>query len=199
MIKWYTDKVFPWLMKKNIGKKSIIRLRQQALSKAYGNILEIGVGTGMNLSLYPKEVTEITAIDSWVREIPAAEIHVNLVNESATQMGFKDNSFDTVVSTFTLCSIEDLDLALSEIYRVLKPGGQFIFLEHGKSKNKGIAAIQELLNSLNKILALGCNINRSYIDNMKKAGFTIEEFNFKSEPIYPRILSGHVYQGRAKK
>ena len=93
MIKWYADKVFPWLMKKNIGKKSIIRLRQQALSKAYGNILEIGVGTGMNLSLYPKEVTEITAIDSWVREIPASEIRVNLVNESATQMGFKDNLF----------------------------------------------------------------------------------------------------------
>ena len=199
MTKWYTEKVFPWLMQKSIGKKSIMDLRREVLTDAYGKVLEIGIGTGINLSLYPEKITEITAVDQWTREIVHPGLKVNLVHESAEQMHFEDCTFDTVVSTFTLCSIKDLDTALREINRVLRPNGQFIFLEHGVSQNKTIASVQEWFNPCYNLFALGCNINRNYIEHLRKAGFVIEKYALKNEPIHPRILAGHVYKGIAKK
>ena len=171
MVNWYRNKAFPWLMKKNIGKKTIVSLRKDILSNAYGNILEIGIGTGINLSLYPQNITEITAIDNWIREVNTLQLKVHIVTGSVTEMSFEDDTFDTVVSTFTLCSIKDLDVALSEIYRVLKPHGQLIFLEHGVAQNKWVVFLQNICNPLFNLFALGCNINRSYIEDLKKSRF----------------------------
>ena len=199
MVNWYRNKAFPWLMKKNIGKKTIGSLRKDILSKAYGNILEIGIGTGINLSLYPQNITEITAIDNWIREVNTLQLKVNIVTGSVTEMSFEDNTFDTVVSTFTFCSIKDLDVALSEIYRVLKPNGQLIFLEHGVAQNKWIVFLQNICNSFFNLFALGCNINRSYIEELKKVGFTISALSFEKGPISPKILAGYIYRGVAKK
>lgn len=199
MLNWYKDKFFPWIMKKNIGKKSILELRRKALSKAYGNILEIGIGSGTNLPLYPEHICEIMAVDNYVRQVPGGRIKVYLKDESACQMSFADNTFDTVVSTFSLCSIEDLDDAFAEMLRVLKPGGQFLFLEHGKSQGKVIAKLQNICNSLYNVFAYGCNINRNYTDLMQKCGFEIKEFSYKPAPIYPRFLTGYAYMGIAKK
>jgi len=186
-------------MNKNIGKESILQLRKKVLLKAHGNILEIGIGSGINLSLYPDNVLELTAIDSNVRAVPITRIRVKLISESACKMSFGDNSFDTVVSTFSLCSINNLEAALSEIFRVLKPGGQFLFLEHGKSKGKAVAFIQNVCNPLFNSFAFGCNINRSYMNQIKKSGFIVKEFTYAKAPIYPKILVGYIYYGVAIK
>ncbi|SHH37351.1 Methyltransferase domain-containing protein [Clostridium collagenovorans DSM 3089] len=186
-------------MKKNIGSKAILGIRKGVLSKAHGKILEIGIGTGTNLPLYPSEVKRITAVDSYIRNVPSSLIKVDLINESACKMSFPENTFDTVVSTFALCSIDDLEISLNEIYRVLKPGGQFLFLEHGKSKNKYVSYIQNTFNPLYNIFAYGCNINRSYVNEIEKSGFVIEESVYEKAPIYPRILEGYIYRGVARK
>ncbi|MBP1762730.1 MAG: Methyltransferase type 11 [Firmicutes bacterium] len=199
MFDWYRDKAFPWLMKKNIGKPSILRLRKMMLARAYGNILEIGIGTGINLPLYPKQVYEITAVDTYIRKVPENCIKVHLFNESVNQMSFADNTFDTIVSTFSLCSMEDLDGAFAEMLRVLKPGGQLLFLEHGKSQGEITSMLQNLCNPIYNAFAYGCNINRDYTASMQKCGFTILECVIVPAPIYPRFLTGYAYMGVAVK
>jgi len=199
MFSWYKDRFFPWILNKNIGKESILQLRKSLLSKAHGNVLEIDIGAGINLSLYPNNISEITAIDIYVRHVSDGYIKVNLKNESACKMSFSDNIFDTVVSTFSLCSINDLEAAFHEIFRVLKPCGQLLFLEHGKSKGKISSLLQNLCNPLYHVFAFGCNINRSYINEMQKCGFEICAFSYECAAIYPRFLTGYVYIGVAKK
>ena len=196
---WYKDKVFPWLMKKNIGKQSIMKYRKQAIMNAKGETLEIGIGEGLNLALYPKNIQRITAVDNYVREIKSSDIEVNLVSTSADNLPFNDASFDTVVSTFTLCSVQHLDKVITEIFRVLKPDGQFILLEHGKSKNKLIIILQNVFNPLYNRFAYGCNINRQYQKQLIDCGFSLLTFNIEKAPIYPRLLTGYIYWGVAKK
>lgn len=199
MFSWYKNRFFPGMMNKNIGKESILQLRKRVLSNAKGNILELGIGTGTNLSLYPNNICEITAIDIYVRHVSDGYIKVNLINESACKMSFLDNTFDTVVSTFSLCSIDDLEAAFHEIFRVLKPGGQLLFLEHGKSKGKISSILQNVCNPLYNVFAFGCNINRSYVTEMQKCGFELSAFSYERAPIYPRLLTGYVYMGVAQK
>ena len=184
---------------KNIGSKPILKLRKDILSKANGHILEIGIGSGTNLMLYPKNVKEIVAVDCYVREIPQTELKVNLYPESVCNMHFEDATFDTVISTFSMCSIDYLDDALKEIYRVLKPGGQFLFLEHGKSQKKTCAFLQNAFNGLYNTLAYGCNINRDYTKPLKQYGFELNELVYEEAPIHPRFLTGYVYKGIAVK
>jgi len=195
----YRDKILPYLMNKNIGKKEIIELRRNLLKQVEGNILEIGIGTGINLYLYPKEINSITAIDLYVRKLPLTNVSVSLFNDTAEKMHFPDNSFDTVVSTFTLCSTKEIDLALLEIKRVLKSNGKFIFLEHGQSKKDTVRKIQNLFNPIYTCLAYGCNINRNYRNAIEKAGFNIEKYAIKNAKIYPEILTGIIHEGIAIK
>lgn len=196
---WYRDKVFPWLMSKNIGKRSILALRRKVIANANGRILEIGIGGGLNLTLYPKEVCQITTVDNYVRQINHSGIAVDIIHASSDNLPFDNNSFDTVVSTFSLCSMWNLEQVLGEIYRVLEPDGQFIFLEHGKAKNKFAIMLQNICNPLYNTFAYGCNINRQYQKELTACGFKLIEFNYKRAPIYPRILTGYVYYGVAKK
>ncbi len=196
---WYRDKIFPMMMKKNIGKKSILELRKKILSDAKGEILEIGIGEGTNLTLYPEHVDQITAVDNYIRKIDSSNINVNLIYASADFLPFDDNSFDTVVSTFVLCSVENLSKVLAEIYRVLKPGGQFVFLEHGKAKDKLTSMIQNMFNPFYNIFAYGCNINRQYKYEMVQCGFQLLKFECEKADIYPRVLTGYVYTGKVNK
>ena len=149
MFSLYKEKIFfPW-MEKGIGTEEINQLRKMLVMKAQGNVLEIGFGTGLNLNYYSKEVVSLTAIDNALsdrRRLKNEALHLNLQVMSAEKMDFASESFDTVVSTFTLCSIPHLDQAVQEIFRVLKPGGKFLFLEHGKSWKKTAAVIQNLSN-----------------------------------------------------
>lgn len=178
--------------------------RGRALGWARGQVLEIGFGTGLNLDHYPDGVTELIAGDveimlpSRVRErISGVAFPVRLIRLDASNLPFEDDSFDTAVSTWTLCSISDVAAALFEIRRVLRPGGQFIFLEHGRSDDPAVARRQDLFNPIQRVIAAGCNLNRKIDRLIAEAGFRLIELERSLMPGVPRILA-EVYSGLAK-
>lgn len=154
--------------------------RERTLASARGRILEIGFGTGRNLTHYPPTVRRIEAIDPdldldrlSLPRIAHAAIEVDFHHLNAEHLPFEDARFDTVVSTFTLCSIPDVVHALGEVRRVLKPGGQFLFLEHGRAPDAKVARWQERLNRAWMPLAGGCHLNRPMRELIEDAGLEI--------------------------
>lgn len=154
--------------------------RERTLASARGRILEIGFGTGRNLTHYPPTVRRIEAIDPdldldrlSLPRIAQAAIEVDFHHLNAEHLPFEDARFDTVVSTFTLCSIPDVVHALGEVRRVLKPGGQFLFLEHGRAPDAKVARWQERLNRAWMPLAGGCHLNRPMRELIEDAGLEI--------------------------
>lgn len=185
-------------MDKNLKKEEVKKYRIEALKEAEGNVLDIGFGTGANLECYPKYIKSITAIDTFTREFESTKLKIDLYNMSVEDMAFEDNSFDTVVSTFTFCSINDLNKALSEVKRVLKPNGRLIYLEHGKSQNRAAAFLQNMVNPLFNIFACGCNVNRDFEKIIQANGFVLEK-NIKCRiNIYPKVIVGQIYMGLAR-
>src|SRR5262245_61908413 len=137
---FFSQVIFPRLCDLLMSKSLLTRHRRQLLAGAYGDVLEIGFGTGLNLPYYPKGVHKLTAVDPnpgmhrlAQKRIKQAGFEVDPHVVSGERLPFEDSRFDCAVSTFTLCSIKDVAQALSEVYRVLKGGGTFLFLEHGLS------------------------------------------------------------------
>jgi len=154
--------------------------RDRTLGPARGRILEIGFGTGRNLRHYPPTVKRIEAIDPdldldrlSMPRIARAAIEVDFHHLDAAHLPFEEARFDTVVSTFTLCSIPDVVHALGEVRRVLKPGGQFLFLEHGRSPDPSVARWQDRLNPAWMPLAGGCHLNRPMRALVEDAGLAL--------------------------
>lgn len=198
MLNLYRQKIFYPLMNRRLGADGVRQLRRKVLSTACGAVLEIGFGSGLNLDCYPDHVRAITAIDPGPASSvpPCAGRQVCLQAMSAESMQFPDNCFDSVVSAFTLCSIADLAAALDEIRRVLKPGGQFIFLEHGKSPNRWVAALQDLFNPFYNTLACGCNVNRDILKMIAASGLRVRSSRSVQ---YPFLISGLYFYGTAVK
>lgn len=194
---WYQAKIFPVLMDKNLGRKEIVQERINILSYAKGNILELGIGTGNNLPLYPNTVKKITAIDPYVREIASDKIEIELFPYSCEDMNFEDNSFDVVVCTFCLCSVSDVIKTLQEVKRVLRDGGLFLVLEHGKAQNRFLQLLQKIANPFFQSLACGCNVNRDYFKQMKEQGFIMQEESIRKCKIQPSFVAGHLYRAIA--
>jgi len=152
----YSKHIFPRLLDWSLGSGPHKREREHALARAFGHALEIGFGTGLNLPHYPLAVTRLTAIEPErmlegrvARRIEQARMPVELKQLDATgRLPFDDDAFDTVVTTWTLCSIENVAPALAEIRRVLKPEGRYIFFEHGRSEDARVARRQDLLNPI---------------------------------------------------
>jgi ubiquinone/menaquinone biosynthesis C-methylase UbiE len=154
--------------------------RERLLGSARGRVLEIGAGTGANLPFYGYGVETITVAEpeapmarKLARRLREQRRGIALVHAPAEQLPFGDAQFDTVVSTLVLCTVSDLEKALSEVGRVLKPHGRLLFIEHVRSGEPRLAAWQDRLNVLNRIVAHGCNCNRSTLDAIRAAGFTI--------------------------
>jgi len=172
--------------------------REQLLASAKGRVLEIGAGTGANLPFYPEGVEAITAAEpespmarKLARRIRELRRPVEIVEASAEQLPFADAQFDTVVSTLVLCTVRDLARALSELRRVLKPGGCLLFIEHVRSEEARLAAWQDRLNGFNRIVAHGCNCNRPTLDAIRAAGFAItslERSSLAKAPPFVRPL-----------
>jgi len=163
---FYSRLIFPRLCDWTMNDPNIARLRKAVLTEVSGNILEIGFGTGLNLGYYPEHVRRITAIDPGEgmnrlarRRIEKSPIEVDLRSLTAEELPVQDATFDCVVSTWTLCSILDVQRALKEVYRVLKPGGRFVFLEHGLSDDPKIQRWQRRLNWIQKRVADGCRLD----------------------------------------
>ena len=154
--------------------------RERLLGSARGRVLEIGAGTGANLAFYSDCVESLTVAEPeapmarrLARRIREQVRGVDLVQAPAEELPFADAQFDTVVSTLVLCTVSDQARALRELRRVLKPGGRLLFIEHVRSEEPRLASWQDRLNGLNRVVAHGCNCNRSTLDTIRAAGFTI--------------------------
>jgi len=200
---FYADYVFPRLMELCLGTSKFKEQREQALASAHGNVLEIGFGTGLNLPHYPKTVTWLTAVDpaTILRKTVAqrsAELSfpVELLHLSAEKLPFEEGRFDCAVSTLTLCTIPEAIAALREVRRVLKPGGTFVFLEHGRSDDEKVAKWQDWLNPIQRIIACGRNLNRPIDVLIRQAGLRLGLLDRFRMPGIPRI-AGEMYRGIA--
>jgi len=200
---FYADHVFPCFMELCLGTGKFKEQREQALASAHGNVLEIGFGTGLNLPHYPKTVTWLTAVDpaTILRKTVAqrsAELSfpVELLHLSAEKLPFEEGRFDCAVSTLTLCTIPEAIAALREVRRVLKPGGTFVFLEHGRSDDARVAKWQDWLNPIQRIFACECNLNRPIDVLIRQAGLRLGLLDRFRMPGIPRI-AGEMYRGIA--
>ncbi len=180
-----------------------MRQREKVVPLASGRVLEIGVGSGLNLAFYdPARVEEICGLDPAVElqdrsraRAAAGTLTVRHFTGSAEEIPFASDAFDTVLTTFTLCSIPDVTLALREMRRVLKPSGRLLFAEHGLAPDPAVARWQTRLNPAWRILSRGCNMNRPIASLLRDGGFAPTSL----ETLYlpgPRVLNYH-YWGAA--
>lgn len=201
----YSKYIFPRLLDWSLGNPQMGKYRRRALEPATGETLEIGFGTGLNLPHYPATVSNLTVLDSEnmltelvnrrIAECPLPVVKMQL--DAQGRLPFADASFDSVVTTLTLCSIENTAPALAEIRRVLKPDGKFIFWEHGRSDDQNTARWQDKLNPLQRVIGAGCNMNRKIDDLISAAGFEITTMDRFLMPKTPRLLA-EMYRGTAK-
>ena len=202
----YSTCIFPFFLDLMLDNETIRRERRETLAPLYGRVLEIGFGTGLNLPCYPRQVAELTVIDSErmlagrVRKrIAAASMPVQQIKLDASgRLPFDDDSFDGVATTFTLCSIENVSAALAEIRRVLKTEGRYVFLEHGRSRDPQVAKHQDSFNPIQKIIACGCNLNRPIDRLIENAELEITKLERYLMPGLPRVIS-EAYRGIAHK
>jgi ubiquinone/menaquinone biosynthesis C-methylase UbiE len=163
------------------GTADLARWRAQVTAGLSGRVVEVGFGSGLNMPAYPQEVELVYAVEPAdtarrlaARRIADAEIPVEHVSLHGESIDLDDDSCDGALSTFTLCTIPDVERALAEIRRVLRPGGRFHFLEHGLSPDAGIARWQHRIEPVQKMFAGGCHLTRRPDELVAAAGFTIE-------------------------
>jgi len=178
----YERVVFNAAMELVLGRASIRAERTAALAPARGAILEVGIGTGLNVPCYPEHVREVTALQLDSRRDPRLEhrtmargLRVDVVTGDAQRMPLPDASFDTIVCTFLLCSIRDPAAALSEFNRVLRPDGSLLFLEHVGSAARATRTLQRILDPLHVLAACGCSLRRDTAAAIGANGFAIAE------------------------
>jgi ubiquinone/menaquinone biosynthesis C-methylase UbiE len=175
--------------------------RASVLAGAHGRTLEIGAGTGLNLRHYPDAVDELVltepveAMSTRLHRRAKEDDRARLVASSAESLPFEDGYFDTVVSTLVLCTVEDPERALAEIARVLKPGGQLLFIEHVRSDDPKLARWQDRLHKPWFAFGDGCNCNRPVLDQLRGA-VDVERVERATWRAMPRIVQPLVY-GRA--
>jgi len=194
---FYAQVIVPLLCDFGLDRPFVARYRRELLAHASGNILEIGFGTGLNLPCYPPQVRKLTTVDPNVgmyrrarRRIKQARIEVDRRVLGGEKLPFEDGTFDCIVSTFTLCSIKEVAQALREVYRVLKAGGLFLFLEHGLSPEPKVQKWQHRLNWLQMRLAGGCHLNRdmrALVTAQPFASVQMDEFYIEKTPQDARL------------
>ncbi|MEL6578626.1 MAG: class I SAM-dependent methyltransferase [Cyanobacteria bacterium J06621_12] len=201
---FYTNLVIPYCIDLAMSGSNLGQYRQALLEDVAGDILEIGFGTGLNLPHYPEEVEQITTIDpnpgmqKLARSrIEQSQITVDYRVLNGESLPMADASFDSVVCTWTLCSIPLVEQAIAEVYRLLKPGGRFFFIEHGLSHETKVQVWQNRLTPLQRVLADGCHLNRSISDLVQQQfpNVKIEQFY---APKLPKVI-GYMYRGIAVK
>jgi ubiquinone/menaquinone biosynthesis C-methylase UbiE len=201
----YTEVIFPCICDFLMNRPFVAKHRQRLLATAHGDVLEVGFGTGLNLPHYPAQVRKITTVDPNAgmhrlaqRRVRRSKIEVDQRVLSGERLPFESNHFDCAVCTFALCSIENVDQALGEVYRVLKPGGKFLFLEHGLSPQPNVQKWQRRLNWLEMRLADGCHLDRNMKELVAAQLFSsveVEEFYLEKTP----KTHGYLYRGIASK
>ena len=199
---FYRRRVLPRLLHLAMGHPDLRAYRARVVPAARGRVLEVGVGSGLNLPFYGRGVTGLVGLDpspellrlagSVTRSAP---FPVDLVEGSAEGLPYGDASFDTVVTTWTLCSVRDPGLALREMRRVLRPGGELLFVEHGLAPDRGVAAWQRRLTPLWKRIGGGCHLDRDVAGLVRSAGWDLVDLR-TGHMRGPRPFT-FMYEGRA--
>ena len=186
---WYETRVLPKLIDTACSQKPMTALRARYVPQATGEVLEIGIGSGLNLAHYSDVATRITGLDpapaltGLARErARAIGQPVDLLQVSGESIPADDARFDSLVCTWTLCSIPNVYAALREMRRVLKPGGRLYFVEHGHSPDPGVARWQRRIEPLWKKIGGGCHLTRSADALIGDAGFRIRELDSGYQP-----------------
>jgi ubiquinone/menaquinone biosynthesis C-methylase UbiE len=168
--------------------------RERLLAGAAGDVLEIGGGTGANLPCYGPDVRSLTTTEpqpAMLRRLErAARAHrpdATVLRAPAEDLPFDDHSFDVAVSTLVLCGVDDQPRALRELRRVLRPGGQFLFIEHLRAADPALARLQDRMNWLNRLVVC-CDCNRPTLDSIRQAGFTVTQVDHTTLPKAPKFV-----------
>ena len=177
----YSRYVLPRLTHMAMSQSQLLPYRERAIGGATGRVLEVGIGSGLNLPLYGDAVTEVVGVDPSSELLAMAERaaatampgRTRLLEASAERLAIEDRSVDTVVVTWALCSIPDPAAALAEAHRVLRPGGSLRFVEHGRSPDASVAWWQDRLTPLWMRCSGGCDLNRKTDDLVRSAGFRL--------------------------
>ena len=202
---FYDRHILPRFINCACGTKPITEQRAKVVPLACGTVLEIGIGTGLNLPFYnPDLVDRVIGVDpseeSWklaARRAAAVDFEVEFVGLPGEQIPLDDNSVDTVMVTYSLCTIPDPVTALQGMARVLRPNGKLIFCEHGMAPDAGVRKWQNRIDPFWKMLAGGCHLNRDIPGIVAAGGFAIEEVQEMYLPSTPRF-AGYNFWGTAR-
>ncbi len=200
---FYSDIILPRLCDLAMRNKQLVPFRERVIGAAEGRVLEIGVGSGMNLPFYRQPVREVLALEPAPRLVTMARsasqgtsTPVSFVEASAEAIPFDKHSVDTVVTTWTLCSISRAATALAEMRRVLRPGGKLLFVEHGLAPDESVLWWQDRLTPAWRYISGGCHLNRPIRSMIEEAGFRIDRIETGYMP-GPKPMT-FMYEGSAR-
>ncbi len=199
----YQKRILPWLTHLAMRQGRLVRYRDRVVPAATGRVLEIGIGSGLNLPFYGADVSRIIGIDPSPKLLDMTRnaarrtrMPLELAQGSAEALPIEDRSIDTVVSTWTLCSVPQVHRALGEMRRVLKPDGRLLFVEHGRAPEASVRWWQDHLTPAWKRLSGGCHLNRAIDELIRSAGFRIERMETGYMP-GPKLMT-FMYEGSAR-
>jgi len=201
----YERYVLPFMIDKACGAPPILKQREKVVPQASGRVLEVGMGSGLNLAFYdPSRVEQVFGLEpsegmrrKAQRNLARSPVKVEWLDLPGEEIPLDDQSVDSVVLTYTLCTIPDFRTALAQMRRVLRPGGRLFFCEHGEAPDPSVRRWQARINPIWKRIGGGCNLNRPIPRCLEETGFEIEQLDTLYLPATPRI-AGFNYWGRAK-
>lgn len=196
MSAFYDRHIMPRLIGCACAAKPVMRQRAKVVPQARGQVLELGIGGGLNLAFYdPAKVERVCGVDPSLELRHRAEaaprpegLAVEVRKGAAEALPFEDASFDTVVCTYTLCTVQSPAQALAEARRVLRPGGRFLFCEHGLAPDEGVARWQGRIEPVWKAIAGGCHLTRPVTPALADAGLTVESVETMYLPNTPKVV-----------
>lgn len=201
---FYSERILPNLIDCSCTAKPIQKLRRAIVPEAEGVVLEVGFGSAVNLPFYDADkVSHVIGVEpsggmrkKANRAMTRQAIPVELVDAAGEALPLEDNSVDTVLLTFTLCSIADYEAALAEMRRMLKPQGRLVFLEHGRAPDRDVFKWQRRIEPVWKRIGGGCHLTRPMDRLIEEAGFRIDRLDAGYVPKTPKF-AGYVYRGVA--